>query len=389
MIPIDDSIFEEAYAFYAYLHRHPELSFREYGTSAYIKRILVENAIPFRPVGETGIIAWLGDISRENKGGKIIGFRADTDALPVTENPSHALCSEYEGVMHACGHDMHTAIVLALAIRLKREGVKTGILFLFQHGEETLPGGASDFCRDEFFSIHRPDCIFALHADPDIPLYKVGICSGEYTASGDEVYIKLSGKGGHAAMPHLTSDLLLAASHLITALQQVNGRLAPESIPSVLTFGNIRCDGRMNIIPKEVLLEGIFRTFDEKWRMCAKEDIERIAVSVARAYGAGCEVNIIPGYPMTVNDPELSELVGKRICGIWGEESLIRLEKRMTTDDFAYYSQSMPALYMRLGVNSGPDSGGRLHTPDFYPDPAALKTGVDVLYTVYSLIVDL
>lgn len=375
MIDINLQIQTEALNHYQELHRHPELSFQEHRTSAYIRKILEQQHIAHVKAGATGIIGFLPGLDSS----RTIALRADTDALPIRENPAHSLLSQTDGVMHACGHDLHTACLLGAASCLNRLPSRpANILLIFQHAEEVLPGGAQEIIDHPFFRQHLPEWIIALHAEPELPVGSVGLRSGQYMASGDEIYIHLHGPGGHAAMPEKTADLVLIASHIIVALQQITSRQASPLMPTVLTFGNIRCSSAMNIIPQDITLEGTFRTFSEAWRTKAKQHIRQIARSIAESMGAECQVEIIPGYPCLYNDPEKTGHARQLLQSFLGQEKVIDLPLRMTTEDFARYSQQLPATFIRLGVE-GRQACGKLHTPDFCPDPAALNYGIGTL----------
>lgn len=373
----DAQITANAISHYTFLHQNPELSFQEYATAEYIRQKLAEYNIPYERVGPTGTLGFIG-----NGNSRTIALRADIDALPLNENPAHRLCSRKSGIMHGCGHDIHTACLLGAAeyLQLQKDKLSADILLIFQHAEEVLPGGARDFINHPCFNSHRPEWMLALHADPDLPVGSLGICPGQYMASGDEIYITLHGPGGHAALPDQTTDLVLVASHIIVALQQVTSRNASPFQATVLTFGNIRCESTMNIIPREITLEGTLRTFDETWRAEAKERISNIARHIAMGMQAHCEVSMVEGYPCLYNHPEKTEQA-IRILQSETPLEIIRLSPRMTTEDFARYSQILPVSFFRLGVK-GPAGSGKLHTPDFFADPEAIKYGIQTLYTL-------
>lgn len=375
MINIPPELITSVRKHYTYLHEHPELSFAEEQTAAYIRRFLDRLQIQYTDAGTTGIIGFLpgSDPSRT------IALRADFDALPILENEDHPIISRHPGKMHACGHDLHTAILLGAAEYLTGQVLPFNLMLIFQHGEEVLPGGALDIIGNAFFQAHRPEWIIALHAEPDLPVGQLGICPGQYMASGDEIYITLQGPGGHAALPDRSSDLVLIASHIVVALQQITSRNASPFIPTVLTFGNFRCNSILNVIPKEVRLEGTFRTFDEAWRKEAKTRIRRIATAIAESMGARVAIDIIEGYPCLYNQPERAMRAIEILKTEFGEKQVIRLDRRMTTEDFARYSQLLPATFIRLGVSSATHPTGKLHTPEFFPDLAALETGIRTL----------
>ena len=316
MINIPPELLTNARMHYTYLHEHPELSFAEEQTAAYIRRTLDCLQIQYTNAGPTGIIGFLPgrDTSRT------IALRADFDALPISEKEDHPLISRNPGIMHACGHDLHTAVLLGTAEILATRSLPFNLMFIFQHGEEVLPGGARDIIGNVFFQTHLPEWIIALHAEPDLPVGQLGICPGQYMASGDEISITLHGPGGHAALPDQSADLILIASHIVVALQQITSRNASPFIPTVLTFGNFRCHSMMNIIPKEVRLEGTFRTFDETWRQEAKTRIRRITTAIAESMGAQPAIEITDGYPCLYNQPEKAEQAIVR-GGAYGQDS--------------------------------------------------------------------
>lgn len=383
MMLSDEHIISNAIKHYTHLHQHPELSFEEFSTSMYVKSVLEATKIPYQTVGETGIIGWIAGKNSL----RTIALRADIDALPIEETRSNPIISTQRGVMHACGHDLHTASLLGAAEYLNhhRDALQANIMLIFQHAEEVLPGGAIEVINHPFFKAHRPEWIFALHAEPELPVGDIGICPGQYMASGDEIYIHLEGPGGHAALPDKTSDLILIASHIVVALQQIVSRNASPFTPTVLTFGNIRCQSAMNIIPQGIILEGTLRTFDEKWRQNAKEHIQRISRSIAESMGAKIDINIVEGYPGLFNDPDKAEQTIRLLQTELGEEHVIMLSQRMTTEDFGRYSQIIPATFIRLGVKGESHHCGKLHTSGFFPDLSALKYGVCIFCSIAKL----
>ena len=371
-ISLAADLLEHARQHYIYLHEHPELSFEEDLTTAYIREVLQQLQISYTEIGRTGLIGLLTgkDANRH------VALWADIDALPIQENKSHPCVSGIPGKMHACGHDLHTAILLGAAEYLVQQTLPFNLMLIFQPGEEVLPGGAQAVLQQAFFQTHQPEWIIALHAEPELPVGQLGLCPGQYMASGDEIYITLRGPGGHAALPDQSVDLIVIASHIIIALQQVTSRKASPFTPTVLTFGNIRCNSVMNVIPREICLEGTFRTFNESWRSKAKKQIRQIAIAMAESMGAHPEINIVEGYPCLYNNPEKVQETLHILRQEFGEEAIIRLGQRMTTEDFARYSQIIPATFLRLGVKDHSQSIGKLHTPDFFPHPEALAIGI-------------
>lgn len=374
-----NDILQEIIHIRAHLHRNPELSFQEEKTSQFIGSTLEKWGIPFKGgFAKTGLV---GRIEGKNPDKKIIALRADMDALPIEENTDNLYCSINKGVMHACGHDMHMASLLGAAhilnnLKDKWEGT---LLLLFQPGEELLPGGAK-IMMEEGALEPRCDMILAQHVLPDMPSGTVGFRGGMYMASGDEIYLKVIGKGGHAAMPHQLNDTVLIASHIVVALQQIVSRHCDARIPTVLSIGKMIANGATNIIPSQVHMEGTFRTMDEKWRKKAKQLIKDIAQSTARSMGADCEVKIVDGYPFLVNHPRHTSEAREFASDFLGEDHIVDMDIRMTTEDFGYYSQKYPVTFYRFGVQS-PETKqpASLHTSGFQAHDQALLTGMGLM----------
>lgn len=359
-----------------HLHQNPELSFEEYETSQYVKSILKSAAIEYTDGWvKTGIVAKI----KGSRPGITRALRAELDALPIQEDSNKDYKSVKENKMHACGHDVHTACVLGAAIVLSKmkEELAGTILFVFQPGEELLPGGASLMLAEDVFKEDKPEYIIAQHVYTEMEAGKVGICGGQYMASSDELYITVRGRGGHGALPHDCVDTILMTSHIVTALQSIVSRRSNPIIPSVLTIGKINSvGGATNIIPDEVKLEGTFRTMNEDWRKEAHMHIKKIIEEVAAGFGGSVDVEIRNGYPCLYNNPSLAAKVKVKLEEIHGKEHVIDIPKRMTSEDFAYYSQVMPSCFIRLGVRN--DALGithGIHTPQFDIDEKALEIG--------------
>ena len=381
---LSNDYYNELLDIFHHLHSHPELSFQEEKTSEFICNKLDKYGIAYKKYAQTGIVG----IIKGGKDGRNIGLRADMDALPINENPTNPYCSVNEGVMHACGHDIHMTCLLGAAKILQtiKESVCGNILLIFQPGEEKLPGGAKQMIEEGAFDDIKPDWIGALHCDPSLPVGSAGFRKGMYMASGDEIFIDVKGKGGHAALPHKTSDTILIASHIIVALQQIVSRHCPPSIPCVLTFGKITGNGAVNIIPKEVNIEGTFRTMNEEWRSRAKKLIREISISLAESMGAECKVNIIDGYPYLENDPQYTEESIRLAEHYLGKENTHELEIRMTTEDFGYYSQKFRTSFFRLGVKDNTQREFALHTPEFIAGERSINYGSGLLaWIAYNL----
>lgn len=361
------------------LHQQPELSFQENKTSVYIQNELKKLEIPFKSgVAGTGVIAKL---TGKTDTGRVIALRADIDALPIQEESGLEFTSLQKGVMHACGHDAHTASLLGTARilkTLKNEWHGT-ILFIFQPGEEKYPGGASILLKEGALDHPKPEIVIGQHVLPEMPTGHVGFKKGIYMASADELYLTVTGKGGHAAMPDKFNDTVLAASQIIVSLQQIVSRIVPATIPTVLSFGRIEGLGATNIIPQKVKLEGTLRTLDEHWRAILKEKIRLIATSTAHSYGCECAIDIKDGYPMLFNHEESTDKAQKFAKEYLGENQVQEMDLRMTAEDFGYYSQIFPSVYYRFGVSQPDNTTGNLHTPDFNLNEKSLETSTGMM----------
>lgn len=363
-----------------HLHAHPELSFQEHATSAYIQARLMAEGIAFEAgIAGTGIVA---TVPGATDNGRTVALRGDMDALPIREANQVPYCSTADGVMHACGHDVHSTCALGAAIILHRLRANWAgrVCVIFQPGEEVLPGGASIMIKEGVIERHHPSAIVAQHVFPSLEAGKVGFRSGMYMASTDEVYITVHGKGGHGAMPHECIDPVLISSHILIALQQVASRHAKPGVPTVLSFGKVNAAGATNVIPDTVDMAGTFRTMDEPWRERAHQLIAQIAEQTAQAMGGRCTVRIERGYPCLVNEPELTARMRQVAEEYLGVDNVTELEMRMTAEDFAYFAQQRPACFYRLGTGNkarGITSG--VHTATFDIDEAALPIGAGLM----------
>ena len=358
-----------------HLHQHPELSFQEHNTCAYIKSELQKIGITnIVSVAKTGLLATIeGSLSGES-----ILLRADIDALPIHEKNNVPYSSKNEGVMHACGHDAHAASLLLCAKILfeVKKDLKGSVKLLFQPGEEVMPGGATLVMAEKAYQDLGSLPHIGQHVRPDLPVGKVGFRSGKFMASMDELFLTIKGKGGHAAMPEDAVDPVLIASHIIIAAQQLVSRWASPKIPSVLSFGKVIADGAINILPNEVYIEGTFRTMDEKWRKEALVKLEKLVTSIAEGMGGSCELKINHGYPHLINELELTEGLKETAIRYLGNENVVNLDEWMAAEDFAYYSQKNQACFYMLGVgNIQKDISSGLHTPTFNLDESALELG--------------
>jgi amidohydrolase len=362
-----------------HLHAHPELSFEEHHTAAFIEKELTDLGLaPERKAG-TGVIALL---KGKKTGGKTIALRADTDALPITEISDRPYISKNPGIMHACGHDVHTTSLLGAARILKDlENEWAGeIRLIFQPGEEKLPGGASLMIQENVLKNPVVSSIIGQHVMPLLPVGTVGFRSGLYMASTDEIYLTVKGKGGHGAMPQMNTDPVLIAAHIIVSLQQIVSRAAHPAVPTVLSFGKVIANGATNIIPDEVRIEGTFRTLDEEWRATAKIKIKEMAENIAKAMGGEAVVDIQDGYPFLRNDPALAERSRKKAAEYLGAENVHDLDIWMAAEDFAFYSHHVPACFYRLGIrNEKKGIVSSVHTPTFDIDEDALPIGAGLM----------
>jgi amidohydrolase len=370
----------ELIAMRRHLHKHPELSMQELETSSFIRKKLSEYNIPFTSgIAVHGIV---GLIKGKNPESQTIALRADMDALPIIEKNQVEYCSQNPGVMHACGHDVHMTSLLGAAIILNeiKDHFEGTIKLIFQPSEERFPGGASMMIKEGVLENPAPQKMFGQHVLPTLEAGKVGMKPGKYMASTDEVYLTVKGKGGHGATPELNVDPVLIAAHLLIALQQIVSRNTPPQLPAVLSFGRFIAEGRTNIIPNEVKLDGTLRTFDEKWRAEAHQKITKMATSIAEGMGGECEVFIDKGYPFLVNDEAVTAEARQSAVEYLGEENVVDLDLRMTAEDFAYFSQRIPSCFYRLGIRN--ESRGiihNLHTDQFDVDETSLETGAGLM----------
>jgi len=363
-----------------HLHANPELSYQEYKTSKFVAEVLRSFGLnPVEGIAGTGVVAL---IQGRNAGSKTVALRADMDALPIQEANNVAYKSTNAGVMHACGHDVHTSSLLGTAKILSglRDQFDGTVKLIFQPGEEKNPGGASLMIKEGVLDNPHPKSIIGQHVMPLVPVGKIGFREGMYMASSDEIYIKVIGKGGHGATPELTIDPVLIASHIIVALQQVISRNASPKQPTVLTFGRISGEGATNIIPNEVNIAGTFRALNEEWREAGLKKIVKMAESMADAMGGRCEIELSRGYPYLENNPELTRRIRKAAEDYVGRENVVDIDLTLGSEDFAYYSHVVPASFYRLGTrNEAKGITSYVHTPTFDIDEDALRIGPGVM----------
>lgn len=364
------------------LHLHPELSFQEHRTAKVIGEALSHEGISFSVVAGTGILA---KIEGTMEGGRreAVVLRADTDALPITEAPGSEFVSVNKGIMHACGHDMHTAMLLgALKILNNHRHQFRGTVFgLFQPGEELNPGGASMVLEEHPFDGYNIVAFVGQHVEPMLKTGTFGFRKGKYMASSDELRFRVRGAGGHAALRERIKDPVRASAELIRMLYDIPSANPSPSLPTIVSIGKVTAEGATNVVPDEAYMEGTMRAFDEDWRGRIKVMIREAAAQVDEAFGVSTQVDISDGYPCVYNDEELTQLVEDATVTMFGEDSLVQLGLRPTAEDFGYYTHRYPSVYYRLGVGGDGEffdrhSAGRIHTSTFRPDEKALGYGV-------------
>jgi len=362
-----------------HLHANPELSYEEFETSKFIQEKLAAWGVPFEVMATTGVV---GLIKGKNPDKRVVALRADMDALPITETNEVAYKSLKEGVMHACGHDVHTTCLLGAAKILNetKEEWEGTVKLIFQPGEEKNPGGASLLIKEGVLENPAPQKIFALHVHPGMEVGQFSFRGGMVMASADEIYITIKCKGGHAAAPQFTADSILIASHLIISLQQIISRNNDPFNPSVLSITAINGGNTTNVIPSEVKLMGTFRAMNEQWRFKAHELIIQQTNSLVHSLGAEVDVKIDVGYPFVFNDVQLSEEAKSLALKYAGEENVFETELRMGAEDFAYYSHKIPGCFFRLGAgNKEKNITSNVHTPTFNIDEAAIEHGIGMM----------
>jgi amidohydrolase len=362
-----------------HLHAHPELSYQEFETSKFVQQKLSALGIPFEIKATTGVV---GLIKGKNPDSRIVALRADMDALPIKEENDIPYKSKNEGVMHACGHDVHTTCLLGAAkilYELKNDWEGT-VKLIFQPGEEKNPGGASILIKEGVLESPKPSAIFGLHVHPGLPVGKMSFRGGKVMASADELYFAIKGKGGHAASPHLGIDPILIASHLVIALQQVISRNNNPFNPSVLSITSFQGGTTTNVIPNEVKMMGTFRAMDEEWRFKAHELIKKVTNDIVTGMGGSVDLHIDVGYPSVYNNEKLNETARQKAIEFIGTDHVEETEPRMGAEDFGYYTQQIPGCFFRLGVmnkEKGIISG--VHTPTFNIDESAIETGIGMM----------
>lgn len=376
---LSKNIFNDVVANRRHLHSHPELSFHEVETSAFVAGKLDELGLKYERMADNGLVAL---IKGDKPSDKVVALRADMDALPITEVNEVPYKSQNVGVMHACGHDAHTSSLLGTAKILTDLKSQFGgtVKLIFQPAEEKLPGGASIMIKEGVLENPKPQAVLGQHVMPLIEAGKVGFRAGKYMASTDEIYVTVRGKGGHGAQPQQNVDPVIIMAHMLTALQQIVSRFADPKSPSVLSFGKVIANGATNVIPNEVYLEGTFRTMDEKWRNEAHIKMKKMAEGICESMGGSCEFNIVRGYPFLINEEKLTNATRGHAEDYLGKENVLDLDIWMAAEDFAYYSQVADSCFYRLGTRN--ESRGiisSVHTPTFDVEEDAFKISTGLM----------
>ena len=360
---LNEKYFSEIVEFRRHIHQYPELSFKEFETAKYIKSILTKYNIEFdESFGENAVIGIIkGDLSGDN-----IALRADMDALPIEELVDSEFKSKVPGVMHACGHDAHVASLLGTAIILQelRNYIKGNIILIFQPAEERNPGGAKILIDKGLLKKYNIIKVLGQHVLPELEVGKFNFGSNYVMATSDEIYIKFSGKGGHAALPHKRSDTVLALIHFINEVNELKTKLKSD-MPIIIAFGKLSAQGSINVVPEISFAEGTMRTFDEKLRNEIKAKLQVIADIYADYYGCKADLEIRHGYPAVYNAPKLNSQVMDLAKDFLGEENVGELEIRMTAEDFAFYSHEVPSVFYRAGVAGNGKGIAGQHTSYF------------------------
>jgi amidohydrolase len=386
-----EAIFPQVQAFRRHLHAHPELSFEEAETQRYIMESLSAEGIVCQAIAGTGVLARIKGVGDPSEA---VVLRADIDALPISEDTGLDFASKNEGVMHACGHDMHAAVLFGTLLLLNRhkQDIRGTVFGLFQPGEERNPGGASLVLAERPFEGYRIRAFVGEHTEPEMPAGVFGFRAGKYMASSDELRITVHGTGGHAAMRDRLKDPVAAAAEIITALLAIPAENPDKSTPSVISIGRVEADGATNVVPGEVYMEGTIRAFDEAWRDWMKNRIMEICASIDARYGTHSDIDISTGFPSVVNDVELTRRATEITRSLFGEESVTALDIRPTAEDFGFYTQVYPSVFYRFGVGENAlreehrstTPASRLHTPTLCPNEHSL-TGAIALMTTLAL----
>ena len=373
------AIYEKIKGYREHLHQNPELSYQEFNTMEYVAAKLKEIGIPYeKGVAGTGIVGIIRS-SKHSENQACIGLRADLDALPIQEQNTAAYKSKVDGVMHACGHDVHTSILLGAAEILfeLREDLEHPVKLIFQPGEEKNPGGASLLIEAGVLENPKVKEMYALHVFPELEVGKLGMRSGLYMASSDELHLEIIGVGGHGAMPEKCINPILIGSEFIIEAQNIIHKSCPKEVPCVISFGHFEALGATNVIPERAEIKGTFRTMNEEWREKAAILLMDLANNLENKYKGNVNLIISKGYPFLKNNEDLTEKLKTKFKSFFGPENIEGLALRMTSEDFSFYSQTIPVCFFRLGVgNKEKGIIYSVHHPKFDVDSACLKTGM-------------
>ena len=365
-----------------HIHRNPEPSFQEHQTMAYVALVLTEQGIQHETgIGGTGVVAYFPSPHSD----RWIGLRCELDALPIQEETETPYQSTVPGWMHACGHDVHTAILLGVAevLAQRTSELPCSVKLIFQPGEEQSPGGANLIIDAGVLQEPPLDFMVALHVYPELPVGNFGIRSGLYMASSDEIHLEITGKGGHGALPHLCINPLNMAAEIILHTQLLIDQFQPEGVPTVLSFGRIEALGATNVIPSTCILKGTFRTLNEPWRAEFFERFEDSLRKIEHRYGGEIKLQRNSGYPFLYNDPSLTAQVKEALISQFGEAAVHELGYRMTAEDFAFYSHKIPVSFFRLGVGDpAKETNYSVHHPKFDIHPDAVQKGIEAMLAV-------
>ena len=381
---LSEKVFEKVKSYREHLHSHPELSYKEYNSSKFVAETLTNLGIDSSFIGETGVMAVIS-ANHHEENTPCIALRADLDALPIQEQNEVSYKSKNEGVMHACGHDVHTSILLGAAeiIYQNRNDLSQPVKLIFQPGEEKNPGGATYVIRDGGLEMPKVEKMVALHVFPDLECGHFGFKEGLYMASCDELHIEVQGLGGHGALPERTVNPIFMGSEFMLAAKRYIDENTPTDVPSVINFGHFEAKGATNVVPDKAFVKGTFRTMDEAWREKAKKQLLEIASRISDDYRGQIKLSISHGYPFLRNDLELTHTIRDLAEQNFGKEKVHHLPIRMTSEDFAYYSQLVPVCFFRLGVrNEQKGIVHGLHHPKFDIDSNSIKTGVQMFVSI-------
>jgi len=374
-----DSIFDKVVSYREHLHKYPELSFKEFQTMEFVAEKLQGIGVKFqKEVAGTGVVALI-EASFHSQNQSCVGLRADLDALPIQEENEVGYKSVNDGIMHACGHDVHTSILLGAAEVLQhfKESLKQPVKLIFQPGEETNPGGASLMIEAGVLENPKVDKMYGLHVFPDLFAGNVGLRPGLYMASSDEIHLKIEGIGGHGALPEKCINPLMMGAEFLLKATELLEKQCPKDVPQVLSFGRFEAFGSTNVIPSQAELKGTFRTMNEEWRAKAHFLLSQLAEEISEKFKGKINLTISKGYPFLKNDEILTTELKSTFLSNFGADKVHDLPLRMTAEDFAFYSQNIPVVFFRLGTaDSTKEINYGVHHSKFDIDKKAIKTGI-------------